>query len=198
MGISYEAFGRTRQKARTRSALIEAARGLLAGGRTPTVEEAAEAAAVSRATAYRYFTNQRALLVAAHPEMEATTLLGADAPRDPEQRLAQVLRELTRITIDTEPQLRAMLRLSLEPLPTRELPLRQGRAIRWIEDALAPLRDELGEAELHRLTLAIRAACGIEALVWLTDVAGLPRDEAAELMLWSASSLLRATLAQHR
>ena len=198
MKVSYESTGRTRQKARTRSALIDAARELLATGLTPTVEQAAEAGAVSRATAYRYFPNQRALLVAAHPEMEATTLLAADAPDDPEFRLAQVIRELTRITIDTEPQLRAMLRLSLEPEPPSELPLRQGRAIRWIEDALAPLRDELGSAEIHRLTLAIRAACGIEAFVWLTDVARLPREEAAELMLWSAQSLLRATLAQRR
>ena len=80
MSISYEATGRTTQKARTRPALIDAARRLLAAGRTPSVEDAAEAAAVSRATAYRYFPNRRALLVAAHPEVEATDLLGEDAP----------------------------------------------------------------------------------------------------------------------
>jgi predicted DNA-binding protein (UPF0251 family) len=37
---------------------------------------------------------------------------------------------------------------------------------------------------------------GIEALVWLVDVAGLTRDEAAELMLSSARSLLRDALSQ--
>lgn len=34
-----------------------------------------------------------------------------------------------------------MLRLSLAPGPEDELLLRQGRAMGWIEEALAPLRD---------------------------------------------------------
>jgi AcrR family transcriptional regulator len=192
MSIPYERTGRTRQKTRTRNALLEVTRELLAGGRTPNVEEAAEAAGISRATAYRYFPNQRALLVAAHPEIEATTLLGDDPPADPEARLERVIRELLRLTIDNEPQLRTTLRLSLEPAPHEALVLRQGRGIGWIEEALAPLQGELSRAQLRRLVLAIRSACGIEALVWLTDVAGLAREEAADLMRWSALSLLRA------
>ena len=195
MSISYERTGRTRQKARTRAHLLDATRELLARGRTPNVEEAAEAAGVSRATAYRYFPNQRALLIAAHPEIEATALLGEDAPADPQERLDRTIGELIRLTIDTEPELRTMLRLSLEPGPNEELLLRQGRAIGWIEEALAPLRGRLPHSELRRLVLAIRSVCGIEALVWLIDVAGLSRQQAAELMRWSALALLRAALA---
>jgi len=196
MAISYEEIGRTRQKARTRAALVDAARELLSKGRTPTVEEAAEVAAVSRATAYRYFPNQRALLVAAHPEIEAASLLGANAPADPEERLERTITELTRLVIETEPELRTMLRLSLEPGGKAELLLRQGRAIGWIEDALDPLRPRLSRSAFRRLVLAIRSACGIEALVWLTDVAKLSRPEAAELMRWSALALLRAAQAE--
>src|SRR3712207_4884716 len=105
--ISYERTGRTRQKARTRAALLVATRQLLTRGRSPTVEEAAEAAGVSRATAYRYFPNQRALLLAAHPEIEATELLGERPPADPETRLARTIAALIRLTVDTEPELRA-------------------------------------------------------------------------------------------
>jgi hypothetical protein len=90
-----------------------------------------------------------------------------------------------------------MLRLSLEPGPRDELLLRQGRAIGWIEEALAPLQRRLPPSALRRLVLAIRSACGIEALVWLTDVAGLSRQQASELMRWSALALLRAALAEH-
>ena len=196
MSISYEATGRTTQKARTRAALLDAARRLLSAGRTPSVEDAAEAAAVSRATAYRYFPNRRALLVAAHPEVETTDLLGKDAPQDARERLDRTIAELIGLTVDTEPQLRTMLRLSLEPGPPQELLLRQGRAIGWIEQALAPLQARLDPAELRRLVIAIRAACGIEALVWLTDVARLSRQEASELMRWSALALLQTALAE--
>jgi hypothetical protein len=74
------------------------------------------------------------------------------------------------------------------------LPLRQGRAIGWFEDALSPVRDRMTEAELRRLVLAIRATAGIEALVWLTDIAGLSREEAVEIMRSSARTLARAAI----
>jgi hypothetical protein len=45
-----------------------------------------------------------------------------------------------------------------------------------------------------RLVLAIRSATGIEALVWLTDVAGLSREEATALMRGSAQALLESAL----
>ena len=160
---------------------------------SPTVEQAADRAAISRTTAYRYFANQRALLTAVYPEIAARSLLDADAPADPAARLELVLERFTRHVLEHEPALRAQLRLSLEPGPTEpdQLPFRRGRAIGWIEDALAPLREHMPAPELRRLVLAIRATTGIEALVWLTDVAGLPREEAAELMRSSARALLR-------
>ena len=197
MSIPYEANGRTHQKRRTRDALIAAARDLVAAGKTPTVDGAAEAASISRTTAYRYFPNQRALLVAAHPETGATSLLPDKPPDDAPTRLDLVIDAFTRSTVDNEAQQRMMLRLSLDadPVERSQLPLRQGRAIKWIEEALAPLRKEMPEAEVHRLTLAIRSATGIEAFVWLTDVAGLSRHDATELMRWSARALLRAALA---
>ena len=196
MSIPYEQTGRTRQKARTRDALIDAVRELLAAGTNPTVEQAAETAGISRATAYRYFPNQRALLVAAYPQIGAATLLPEDAPSDPEARLDRTIRGLIRFTIDNEPEVRTMLRLSLESGQDESLVLRRGRAIGWIEEALAPLRGRLSKAALRRLVLAIRSASGIEALVWLTDVAGLSREEAGELMRWSALALLRAALSE--
>jgi AcrR family transcriptional regulator len=188
----YELTGRTRQKQRTRDALLAAARDLVSrGGAAPTVEAAAEAASVSRTTAYRYFPTQKALLVAAHPEIAASTLVPDDAGNDPEARLLGAVDAFIRIVVDTEHQQRTMLRLSLDPDTSGEsLPLRQGRAVTWFEEALAPLRPRLSDAEIHRLALSVRSAVGIESLVWLTDVAGLTRADAAELMHWSARALL--------
>src|SRR5882672_8165583 len=94
--------GRVHQKARTRETLIRAARQLLAGESTPTVEQAAAAASISRATAYRYFPNQRALLVASYPEIAESSLLGASPPRDPVARLEIVAEAIARQAVDHE------------------------------------------------------------------------------------------------
>lgn len=199
MSIPYEATGRTSQKARTRTALVAATRELLADGTTPTVEQAADRAGISRTTAYRYFPNQRALLIAVYPEISTPSLLDDSAPTDPSQRLELVIERLTHQVVEHEPELRAQLRLSLDarPFDPDQLPFRRGRAIGWIKDALAPLREHMTARELHRLALAIRATTGIEALVWLTDVAGLSARDARELMRSSARALLRDTLRNH-
>lgn len=196
----YEATGRTAQKLRTRRALIDAAHALIVSGVTPTVEDAADAASISRTTAYRYFPNQHDLLVAAYPEMEMRSLLGENPPDDAESRLDAIVGEYLRMTIDNEAALRAALRLSLDPQGNHreKLLMRQGRVIAWLKDALEPLHGQLSEPSLERLVYAIRAAAGIEALVWLCDVAGLSRDEAKGLMMWSARALLQAALAEAR
>jgi len=197
MSIPYELNGRVDQKRRTRDALIAAARDLVANGETPTVEAAAEAASISRTTAYRYFPNQRALLVAAHPETGAASLLPDNPPDDAVARLDLVINRFTRSNVENEAQQRTMLRLSLEadPVERTQLPLRQGRAIKWIEEALAPLHTTMSDAAVHRLALAIRSATGIEALAWLTDVAGLSRSDARKLMRWSAQAMLHSAMA---
>src|SRR5438552_19151590 len=128
MSISYELSGRTRQKQRTRSALVAAARDLVARGQTPTVDVAAATASISRTTAYRYFPNQRALLVAAHPETAVGSLLPEGAPEDVAARLDIVVDAFTRLIVDSEAQQRTMLRPSLEATPAEraQLPPRQG------------------------------------------------------------------------
>ena len=187
--------GRTRQKKRTRDALVEAAQRLVGEGKSPTVEDAAAGAGISRTTAYRYFRNQAELLAAAHPEVGKRSLLPANAPATAEERLDVVVREITRIVVDGEVHYRTVLRLSLDPATPREsLVHRQGRAIGWIADALAPLSPRLTSKEIRRLALAIRSAIGIEAFVWLVDVGGLSRQEAVKTMRWTARMLLRGAL----
>jgi AcrR family transcriptional regulator len=191
--MTYESGGRTSQKERTRAALVAAAREMVSRGETPSVEQAAAAASISRAAAYRYFPNHRSLLAAAHPETNAASLLGEDPPTDPAARLDLVIEAFTDLVVRTEAQQRTMLRLSLQPVDDQAgLPLRQGRAIGWITEALEPLRDQLTDDGLHELVLAIRSATGVEALAWLTDVGGLSRGDAARLMRWSAQALLAA------
>ena len=198
MSTPYKDAGRTGQKRRTFEALVAAAREAVAAGEAPTVDGTAAAAGVARSTAYRYFPSQRELLAAAHPETVRQSLLPADAPEDPAERLDAVVLEFTRLIVNTEAQQRTMLRLSLErdpAEPAQALPLRQGRAIAWIEEALVPLQETLSGPGIRALALAVRSAIGIEALVWLTDIGGLSREQAMASMRWSAQALLRQALA---
>jgi AcrR family transcriptional regulator len=192
--VPYELSGRVNQKARTRDALVAAARELLAQGTFPTMEGAAAAASISRTTAYRYFPSVRALLAAAYPHFEQRSLLGLDAPEDPVARLEIVAEDHTRRILQYEPEMRAVLRLSLEGVRPPELPIHRGLRIAWIEDALSPLRGRMPYGELRRLIHGIGATLGIEAFVWLTDIAGLPREEAAAIIRANALGLLRSAL----
>ena len=73
-------------------------------------------------------------------------------------------------------------------MPTPSADGRQG------EEGRVGLRGRVTDQQLRRLVVSIRATMGIEALVWLVDVAGNPRADAVALMRESAQALLqRAT-----
>ena len=196
MEVPYERSGRRNQKARTRAALVDGARTLLGKGLIPNVDDVARESGISRTTAYRYFPNQRALLGAVRPEIDQSSLLPDPAPSDPRERLELAMREAVRITLEWEPELRASLKVSLEEPQTGTPVLRRGRAIGWIEDALTPLAETHPDVDIHLMAIAIRSASGIESLIWLVDVAGLTRDDAASLLRQNALALFDAALAR--
>lgn len=193
MSTEYLESGRTRQKQRTRDQLIAAARELISAGDTPRVEDVAEAAGISRPTAYRYFASRAELLAAAYPETAAASVLPDPPPAAVDERVAAVAEFVIGRVQESEVQQRAMLRLSLGEVP-HELPLRQGRVIPWFVEALAPMVESIGEEGVHRLALALRAACGIETRVWLSDVAGLSPAEVSALQQWMVDALLKQAL----
>src|SRR6266566_2470104 len=111
---------------------------------------------------------------------------------DPSGRLDVVADAITRRILAYEQEMRTALRLSLEGVRPPELPMHRGLRFKWIEDALAPLRGRLPAEELERLIYGIGATLGIEAFVWLTDIAGLTREDATAIMRSNAAALLQA------
>ena len=202
---AYELNGRTNQKRRTRvfwwPARVEAT-ACLAEGRTPTVGEVAEQV--------RCYLQDDRLPVLPEP----TSPPGCRPPGDrvvyvelPDAtradviavRLDIVVAAYTWTILDNESQQRTMLRLSTRsrsrgaiavaaPARTHARSSGSNKRPRTTAATAATL-----EARLS--AIAIRSATGIEALSWLTDVAGLSREDAAALMRWSAHAMLDATTA---
>jgi AcrR family transcriptional regulator len=205
MAHSEERDPRENQKSRTRQAIVDAAASLVEEGVLPSVEEAAERAKVSRATAYRYFPTQPDLhqtLVALNPTMkEVNAALAATDSDDPAVRLAALLDAYNPRTLAAEPWARATLRTVLDAwLKANEgdggasyhrVPLR----LQWVEDVLAPVTD-LDDDSRRRLTAALTLMVGLEPIMVLKDVVGLDDEEVLEVLSWAAGALLRAGLEQ--
>jgi len=126
---------------------VEAATQAVQCGETPTIKDAAEAAGVSRATAYRYFTSQQALLLETSLDAIGTVPDPSLVDEGPvESRVDAAIRSLVRMAYEHEPVLRTFRMLSLEQwLRTHQksndnYPLRKGRRIAWLDRALAPLK----------------------------------------------------------
>jgi AcrR family transcriptional regulator len=177
--------------------VLEAATSLVRAGKTPTVAEAAEAAAVSRATAYRYFPTQESLLI----EVVTTSRPAGDDylgpladSDDAEARVHAVVDAMTDFMVEHDVGLRTMLKLSLErSLEDHDpAPIREGRRARALDQALAPLRATLDDEQIRFVNAAVGMVIGTEALAVLRDIYGLEAQEAGALMRWAASVLFAA------
>jgi len=190
-------------KERTMRLLREAARELLRTGGPLTVPAAAELAGVSRATAYRYFPNNEAVVLHATMSLADDPLDETDwpppAPTSPGElgaRAAGLVRATAAWAFEHETELRMMLRLSLEPEREHVKP-RRGLTNRahWIASLLEGLPTDVPQESRDRLASALVPLFGSDAIVWTTDLADLPRDEAIDLLAWMAQVLVKATLA---
>jgi AcrR family transcriptional regulator len=189
--------GRPNQKSRTRKDLLRAAARLMNEGQNPGLEEIAEAAMVSRATAYRYFSGVEALLVEAALDvaMPDETFFAGDASTDAAARVLRADAAVAAVVQDNAPALRAMLVHSLQRGMNEDgLPVRQNRRTPLIEQALAPLRDRLAPADFIRLAQALALVIGTESMIVFRDVLAIEDDEAAAVRAWMIRSLVAAAL----
>jgi AcrR family transcriptional regulator len=195
--------GRLRQKARTRKLLIEAAIGLIAAGRQPSVSEVADSAEISRRTAYRYFPTQEKLHAEAaldglRPLMESAIAAApaAASAADIAVRVDNLVASMQRLAIENESLLRTMIHQTVLERPVSGQPRRGTRRIDWIESTLKPLKSRLGGAAHARLVSALALCTGIEALLVLRDICGLSPNEAIQESQWLARAALKQSLTE--
>jgi AcrR family transcriptional regulator len=195
---------RTNQKQRTRAAIVEAAAHLLRQGVEPTVAAAAEAAKVSRATAYRYFPTPESLQLevagvtpAYEPVEQLVRSLEGD---DAEARLLRFVDLFNALSFAEEARMRMALKVYLDTWfaargdTGQAPPVREGRRMRWLDQVLEPARGRLPKQQWRRLQAALALTAGADAMIVMKDVCRLTDDEAQEVLLWTAQTLLRAGL----
>lgn len=194
-------WGRTRQKQRTRATLKAAAAELMEQGQSPTVEDVADAAQVSRSTAYRYFSSRKAL----EAEVQLDTairdgiehiLAAASRSADAAERLATVVHEDHALVTSHETAFRKALQTFVAPVPQQpgRLPARPGNRLRYLTAALEPLRDRLGPEGMQQLVAALALCVGIESQVVTRDICNLDPTEAEQLKHWAAQALLNQAI----
>lgn len=201
MTSPYESFGRMNQKQRTRAALKAATAELMREGRTPTVAQVAEAALISKSTAYRYFPSQETLLaevlldVAIAPDLEAV-YAAAETPGSAAARLDAVVRADHALVVKHDTAFRTAMRALLAPRADdpSEIPRRPSNRLRYLAEALAPLQDRLGAERLQRLVMALAMCVGPESILVMEDICGLTPTAAEAVKRWAAAALLQAAL----
>ncbi len=190
-------------RARTARLMLATATELMQQGLTPSVSEIAEAAGVSRATAYRYFPSQAAMVQAVVDAGLGPILQWSSRSTDPQRRVVNLIEmSLPRIE-EFEATFKAALRLSLEQWSLRqagalgdEPEFKRGHRIELLMNALSPLSGRVPARKLERLAQALSLAFGVEALIVLKDIWGLDGKEALSVVRWAAETLVRDVAAQ--
>jgi AcrR family transcriptional regulator len=197
--VSSEETGRPNQRRRTRKDLLVAASRLMKQGRKPSLDEVAEAALVSRATAYRYFPRVEPLLLEAALDVavpEPEQLFANDSSDDPVTRVERVDQALHDLLLANEPQMRMMLMYSLERRLNgggeADTPARQNRRTPLLEAALTPVRAQFKPASLDMLIKALAVIVGTDAMVVFKDVLQLSDAEARKVKRWAIRALIDA------
>jgi AcrR family transcriptional regulator len=201
---SRQAPDRTNQKDRTRKALSDAAAEMIRLGLNPTVAEAAEAAGVHRATAYRYFPTSRALVAEAAmavADINAEKVYANAPAQDPFTLMDVAVVAVCDLMFAEESLFRHNLAAALDGWFQRkeagvvdEFPFRSTRRFTWIDPALEPLVGILDEEQMRRLRNALALTFGAEAVVVTRDVCRIGSDEATETMRWAAAALIRTAI----
>jgi AcrR family transcriptional regulator len=177
--------------ARTRGLMVATASEMMRRGLSPSVSDVAEAAGVSRSTAYRYFPTQADMLRAVVAEALGPILdwSGPDAPGA--ERLASLYQVAFPRLFEHASTFRAALRQSLDPA-TDDAVLARGHRRELLARAIEGLPLPAGQA--RRLAQGLSLTFGIEAMIVLRDIWGLGDAEAEEVALWAAGAMLGAAL----
>uniref|UniRef100_UPI00352A6EA9 TetR/AcrR family transcriptional regulator n=1 Tax=Paracoccus sp. SY TaxID=1330255 RepID=UPI00352A6EA9 len=180
------------QKNRTRAVLLDAARTLLMRGEMVTVTAAAHEAGISKASAYRYFSDPALLAAEAGLHLKVAPygdIIGDAATlRD---RLVAISLYFFDLALANETAFRTYLGLNLQAAAQSQDGRTPRRGARRIQAFMCALENEtdIGPEQARSIAAALGMATGAEALIALFDIAGLSANEARALVAETAEAI---------
>ncbi|AHG20076.1 TetR family transcriptional regulator [Chania multitudinisentens RB-25] len=183
----------THTRARTRNLLLTSAMALYDGGLFPSITELAAHAQVSRATAYRYFPTQSALISAVVAKSLGPILEWQPQDNDALKRIQQLLAFAYPQMEQHEGALRAALQLSLQQWAnaTPGEKFVRGNRKRLLKLAVEPLQHKLPPEALQRVIHAFSLIYGSEVFLVLKDIWGLELAGIQDVTQWMAKAIIR-------
>jgi AcrR family transcriptional regulator len=183
--------------------MLDTAMNLMQRGLVPSVTDVAEAAQVSRATAYRYFPSQAAMIHETVDEALGPILDWRSDSTDARERVSDLL-SFAYPRIDAyEATHRATLFLAIDQWIRsqsgtlgEERSIKRGHRRDLLADALQPLRSKLGRKAFDRLAQSLSLIFGAEALIVLKDIWGLDAEQARKVAVWAADAMVCQAIAE--
>lgn len=195
---SAEAMPLTATRAKTRRLLIVTAMRMFDSGAFPSITEVAAEAQLSRATAYRYFPTQSALVSAIVTETISPIKSWRPTREDVSDRIDELLSFAFPRMLAHEGTLRAALHLSLTQW-TQSQSATQSEKERLVRDnrkallqqVVEPLKDELPPEIVERVIQALSLVYGSEIFLVMKDIWGSDNDRLQEIGKWIAKAIIR-------
>lgn len=185
---------RVLQKNRTREAILAGARVLIERGEPINVTAAAAEAGISKATAYRYFSDPAVLVAEAGLAVEVRpyeeVVAGAEGPRE---RAMAVSLYFFDLAVAHEAAFRQFLARNLDCWLAEgggDRVRRGARRVAMLQRALEDVRPLMPAQRFDRMIGALSVATGAEALIALSDIARAGPQEARETVAELAGAVL--------
>ncbi|KAB8305370.1 TetR/AcrR family transcriptional regulator [Erwinia endophytica] len=188
----------TATRARTRRLLIETAMKMFDSGAFPSITEVANEAQLSRATAYRYFPTQSALVSAIVMETLSPIKNWRPSREEAGERIDELLTFAFPRMLEHEGTLRAALHLSLTQWaqskaatqPEKERLVRGNRKA-LLQHVVEPLNNELPPKMVERVIQSLSLVYGSEIFLVMKDIWGCDNDQLQEIGKWIAKAIMR-------
>ena len=180
------------QRNRTRAALLDGARTILMRGEVLTVTAAAREAGISKASAYRYFSDPALLAAEAGLHLKAASY--EEITRDAatlRDKLVAISLYFFDLAVANEAAFRTYLGLNLQAVAQSQDGRMPRRGARRIQAFMRALEGDKGISpeQARSLAAALGMATGAEAMIVLFDVADLSAEKARALVAETAQAI---------